>query len=171
METCRDQHILMQTVSLFWHRKKVHLSSSSPIILVLTVPKHMRPRQTTNGQGSVIFSRCKFTIPSSLSSRLVTEPVNTGFQLKGWQAQSLLLGVSFCGSCHWLNVLWIFHVFSWWGKTFSDFSYWLWKAKIQRFVKYGITTSFATVIIESLDTASGELSKNKNRTNSRRVSL
>lgn len=39
METCRDQHKLMQTVCLFWYRRKVHLSSTSPVFLILTVPK------------------------------------------------------------------------------------------------------------------------------------
>lgn len=106
-ETWRDQHILMQTVSSFWHRRKVNLSSASPIIWFLPVPKSICPRQSANGQELVVFSRCKLIIPSSLSSHLVIEPVNTGCQLKHWQAQSLLLGVSFCGSCYWLKVLWL----------------------------------------------------------------
>lgn len=39
METCRDQQKLMQTLCLFWYRRKVHLSSTSPEFLILTVPK------------------------------------------------------------------------------------------------------------------------------------
>lgn len=74
METCRDQHILMQTVSLSWHRRKVHLSSTSLATLSLTVPKSMFPGQSTNGKESVILSRCKLMTPSSLSSHSVMEP-------------------------------------------------------------------------------------------------
>lgn len=74
METCRDQHILMQTLSLSWHGRKVHPSSTSLATLPLTVPKSMFPGQSTNGKESVILSRCKLMTPSSLSSHSVMEP-------------------------------------------------------------------------------------------------
>lgn len=134
METCRDQHKLMQTVGLFWYRRKVHLSSTSPVLLILTVPKSTCPGQSAHGQELLIFSTCKVPVPSSLCSYLVMEADNTASQPKAWQAQNLLLQDSFCGSCYWLNILWIFHVLSRWEKTFSDFLYWLWKAKTQLFV-------------------------------------
>lgn len=88
----------------------------------------------THGQELVVFSSCKVPTPSSLSSCLVIQPDHTGPQPNSWQGQNLLLQDSFSGSCYWLNILWVFHVFSWWEKTFSDFSCWLWKAKIQLLV-------------------------------------
>lgn len=102
METCRDQHKLMRTVCLFWCMRKVHLSSTSPVSWILTVPKSTCPGQGgAHGQELMIFSSCKIPIPSSLSSCLVTQAPNQKpgkariFSYR--RSQWVLLHWTFCG--------------------------------------------------------------------------